>query len=276
MRFANWGGAICAAALLGACTAGDPYSYYAQSKKRDGLFRTEFAPADAPYTNNDLVRNFESIAFHSEFRRDGERLVQAKTEKHLARWEKPVRYRLEGAGVTGADRSEYAALSRRLSELTGLDIRETAGRGDITVRIFGPAERLEFVRDLRRRGLEGKFRLISRWAASDNFPCVGQIGFAKEEGGEIISALIMVKDELQGDYRRLCIHEEFVQTLGLINDDASVRPSIFNDDQEFALLTEHDEFLLRMLYDPSLTAGMTLADARPLLPEIIGKLRPDG
>jgi len=46
----------------------------------------------------------------------------------------------------------------------------------------------------------------------------------------------------------------------LANDSPSARPSIFNDDDEFALLTTHDEMLLKMLYDKRLSAGMT-ADA---------------
>ena len=46
------------------------------------------------------------------------------------------------------------------------------------------------------------------------------------------------------------------------------RPSLYNPSIEFALLTEHDETLLRMLYDPRLHPGMTAEQIRPLLPEI--------
>jgi hypothetical protein len=48
-----------------------------------------------------------------------------------------------------------------------------------------------------------------------------------------------------------------------------VRPSIFNDDGEFALLTEHDEHLLRILYDPRLKPGMTAEEAMPLVRRIV-------
>ena len=56
--------------------------------------------------------------------------------------------------------------------------------------------------------------------------------------------------------------------MGLPNDSPQARPSLFNDDLEFALLTEHDAILLRMLYDPRLRPGMTADEARPLLPAI--------
>ena len=56
--------------------------------------------------------------------------------------------------------------------------------------------------------------------------------------------------------------------MGLPNDSPEARPSLFNDSLEFAFLTEHDEILLRMLYDPRLRPGMSIAEAGPLLPAI--------
>ena len=58
------------------------------------------------------------------------------------------------------------------------------------------------------------------------------------------------------------------QGLGLPNDSPLARPSIFNDDEEFALLTRHDELLLTMLYDDRLTPGMTPDEARPVLQQL--------
>jgi hypothetical protein len=61
------------------------------------------------------------------------------------------------------------------------------------------------------------------------------------------------------------VHEEVAQGLGLPNDSPRARPSIFNDDEEFSLLTPHDEALLRILYDPRLTPGLTPEAARPMV-----------
>ena len=60
--------------------------------------------------------------------------------------------------------------------------------------------------------------------------------------------------------------------MGLANDSPAARPSVFNDDEEFALLTRHDELLLRMLYDPRLRPGMTEAEARPIITDIATEL----
>ena len=95
-------------------------------------------------------------------------------------------------------------------------------------------------------------------------------------GKTYLAVALAVRMMRQGLYRRLCFHEEISQSLGLFNDDPTVRPSIFNDDDEFALLTTHDEYLLRILYDPRLKAGMTADEAMPVVARIVEELRPGG
>ncbi|MEO1065715.1 MAG: DUF2927 domain-containing protein, partial [Actinomycetota bacterium] len=97
-----------------------------------------------------------------------------------------------------------------------------------------------------------------------------------DQPGVIEFVLVLLKDETRGALRESCYHEEFAQFMGLMNDDDRVRPSIFNDDEEFAFLTEHDTWLLRMLYDDRLRPGMTAEEVRPLLRPIIDRLRPVG
>jgi hypothetical protein len=82
------------------------------------------------------------------------------------------------------------------------------------------------------------------------------------------TAVAVVRAELPDLLRRSCLHEELAQAMGLANDWPGARPSIFNDDEEFALLTRHDEILLQMLYDPRLSPGMTADQARPLVTQL--------
>ncbi|MEM7441648.1 MAG: DUF2927 domain-containing protein, partial [Pseudomonadota bacterium] len=83
-----------------------------------------------------------------------------------------------------------------------------------------------------------------------------------------IGSVVVVKAENPPRLRKSCIQEEMSQALGLANDGANIRPSIFNDDEEFAYLTAHDEFLLKMLYDPRLADGMTPATQAPILRQV--------
>ncbi len=97
-----------------------------------------------------------------------------------------------------------------------------------------------------------------------------------ETGGRpvYVAAIAIIRDEHPSLLRRSCVHEEVAQGLGLPNDSPSARPTIFNDDEEFALLTPHDELLLRMLYDrrlqPGLRPGEDRATIRQIAEELIG------
>ena len=84
--------------------------------------------------------------------------------------------------------------------------------------------------------------------------------------------MAVIRAELPPLLRTSCIHEELAQGMGLANDSPGARPSIFNDDEEFALLTRHDELLLRILYDPRLRPGMSEAEAAPIVRRIATEL----
>ncbi len=84
----------------------------------------------------------------------------------------------------------------------------------------------------------------------------------------------MIRAEHPDLLRLSCLHEEIAQGLGLANDSPLARPSIFNDDEEFGLLTTHDEYLLKMLYDPRIRPGMTAEEAIPVARTIANELLP--
>ena len=89
---------------------------------------------------------------------------------------------------------------------------------------------------------------------------------------EYTAAIILIKSEHSRLMRKSCIHEEMAQSLGLSNDSKIARPSIFNDDEEFAFLTTHDENLLKILYDNRLKPGMNNKDALPIVTKIAKEL----
>jgi hypothetical protein len=86
----------------------------------------------------------------------------------------------------------------------------------------------------------------------------------------------LIRGEHPDLMRLACIHEELAQGLGLANDSPRARPSIFNDDEEFGLLTSHDELLLKMLYDGRLETGMAAAEAAPIARVIARELMNSG
>jgi hypothetical protein len=93
-----------------------------------------------------------------------------------------------------------------------------------------------------------------------------------QNDGAYTKAVAVIRAEHPDLFRLSCIHEEIAQGLGLSNDSPLARPSIFNDDEEFGLLTSHDEMLLRMLYDDRLVPGMSSDEARPLIAEMADEI----
>ncbi len=266
---------VAGAALAGCTTSTVETRYQALTDfyERTGRMRTETAPRDAPFDNEDLVRNFESIAFHTEFARSDE-LTAERTPTKLLKWEGEVRWQLEGDGATKADAESYRRLTARLEGLTGLEFVETDENPHVFILIAGDELREVFIETLRERDVLDRMRLIEEWSRNDVYPCVGQIGHAGEGEDRRQQAMIVIKAETRGLLRESCIHEELVQALGLLNDDERARPSIFNDDQEFALLTTHDEYLLRILYDPRLEPGMTAQEGMPIVRRIVEEIGP--
>jgi hypothetical protein len=240
--------------------------------------RDERAPADAPYSNADLARNFERIVFYSEFTlRDGA-LEPEERETPLTKWRRPIRYELVGDAVTAEDRETYAALARRFSAVTGLDIREAAQdeEDNLLILILSRQARLRAAAFLEEIGAGTNEGLIYRLRTDDySIPCAATVGAARRDPA-IVQGIILIKAETSGLLRRSCAHEEFAQVLGPGNDFAGARPSIFNDDGEFALLTEHDEYILRVLYDRRLRPGMNREEAMPIARRIIEEIRPEG
>ena len=267
--------ALAAGALVAGCalTTDQLYSQALERYAAAGLMRTEYDPADAPFTNADLARDFERIAFHMEFE-EGEDLVQNSTPVTLVKWDGPVRWQRTGDGATPQDFAAYRDYTGRLSRLTGLDFIETDVEPDILVMIATPILRAAFVEKIDADGSGARMPLMREWARNDLYPCVGQVGRSREGGKWRNKATIVIKSETKGVLRDSCIHEEMAQTLGLLNDDGDSRPSIFNDDQEFALLTRHDELLLQILYDPRLKAGMSAAQGMPIVRRIIDEIGP--
>jgi len=111
-------------------------------------------------------------------------------------------------------------------------------------------------------------QLAAEWRDSEFERCLA-ITTRGRSSNVTETAHIYIKAELRPIWRETCIIEEMTQSLGLLNDDPRVQPSIFNDDGTYLTLTTHDEFLLRILYDRRIRPGMRSIEAAPIAAEII-------
>ena len=98
-------------------------------------------------------------------------------------------------------------------------------------------------------------------------------GFRKDDEFRIVhSDVILVADA--GDFIFYdCVYEELLQSLGPINDTDTVPWTMFNDDVQMGFFGVYDQYILNILYHPRIRAGMTRAQVRALLPEIMPEVR---
>ncbi len=219
-----------------------------------------------------LARTFETVVFHDEYASGSDPWRRAATSAGaLRRWSAPVRITVAfGAGVpqeqAAADRILIDAYARRLARVTGHPVSTVRSGGNFHV-VFASQDDRAW---LRRR--------LPEWVPSNDrrtykvfdrpprsIRCL-VVAFAGTSNPHVYTrAVALIRSELPDLMRIGCIHEELAQGLGAANDSPHAHPSVFNDDDAFALLTGHDETLLGMLYDPRLEPGMSAHQARPLV-----------
>lgn len=248
----------------------------AEANMRDlGKMRTEYSPKDAPFTYGDLVQNFSQIALQNEYTISDGRFVEGRSQTFLRRWEGPVRVGTIFGNSTSDDEArlnniEVSKYTRRLARLTNLDMRTTSAKSaNFLVLFLNEEEQKQFADTLPSLLSAISPAVVDAFRNSPRNIFCAAFAFTKPgQKGVYGNVLILVKSEHSDFMRKSCVHEEMAQAMGLTNDSLDARPSIFNDDEEFAFLTRHDEILLRMLYDRRLKAGMENYEVVPLLPAI--------
>lgn len=246
-----------------------------------GLLRTDGGGPDTPFTDTQLTRNFIRIALFDEYIIDANELRASPTESKLRRWEQPVRMSVQFGASTSAeqrvkDKANVTAFAQRLSRISGLPISQTNNDPNYFVLFLSENDRL--VSEARLRQIvpgiaQSSLRAIL--ALPRDQLCI-VVAFSEPGRSEYTKAVAVIRDEHPDLMRKSCIHEELAQGLGLANDSPAARPSIFNDDEEFGLLTTHDELLLKMLYDKRLSSGMDAAQAAPIAKIIATELTGGG
>ena len=67
--------------------------------------------------------------------------------------------------------------------------------------------------------------------------------------------------------------EEILQGLGPLNDDSTLKYSVFNDQSRISKFTKHDRYLMNMLYHPSIKPGMRESDVMEIMPQVLADVR---
>ena len=244
--------AIVAAAFLAspAIAAGTDVSAITAKKRNE---KTDFTDAQ-------IVEGFLKTTFGAEYQLAG------KVDR-IRKFDKPVR-----VFITGVDRPDR---SRQIEAVTA-DIGEHIDHLDIGVTTNRNEANL-IVQLVRDRDLDRSIRksygttTARKIKTSLNPQCLS--GFRKNDRYEIEHAEVILTVD-SGDFVFLdCAYEEMLQSLGPINDTRSVPWTMFNDAVSMGFFDTYDRYLLNMLYDPRIKAGMSVDQVRPLLPAILKDVR---
>jgi hypothetical protein len=210
------------------------------------------------FTDSEIIEGFLKIAFGAEYHLAGR-------VDRIRKYEVPVRVFADG---NRADRKAQlskvvADIARRVQHLD-IAMAENSDGANVVVKL------------VRDRDL---FRTISTFYGSERAreihasldpQCLS--GFRKNDSFEIEhSDVILTVDN--GDFTFLdCAYEELLQSLGPIND-TNVPWTMFNDNVSMGFFDLYDQYLMNMLYDRRIRPGMTVAEVKAVLPDVLADVR---
>jgi hypothetical protein len=212
------------------------------------------------FTNDEIKDGFFKIAFKAEMQ------IDAPVER-IRKFDEPVRIFVDSKGLPDR-RSEIAAVVADIrSRVNHLDVAVTDDRAAANFVV-----RLVAERDLGRtiRSLYGSER-AKQIQHSLHPECLSGIG--KDKLYRIRRAEVILPVDA-GEFTFYdCAYEELLQALGAINDDPSVPWTMFNDDVQMGFFDVYDQYLLNVLYDPRIRAGMTKEEVEGVLPDVLATAR---
>jgi DUF2927 family protein len=212
------------------------------------------------FTDSEIIEGFFKTAFGAEYHLAGR-------VDRIRKYDMPVRVFADGAARSDR-RAQLAKVVADIGQrIQHLDIAMAASSEDANVIV-----NLVRDRDLSRTitSFYGSERAKEIRASLDP-QCLS--GFRKNEKFEIEhSDVILTVDS--GDFVFLdCAYEELLQSLGPINDTSSVPWTMFNDEVSMGFFDVYDQYILNLLYDPRVKAGMTVQEVRAVLPEVLADVR---
>src|SRR3954470_365123 len=211
------------------------------------------------FTDSEIVEGFLKTAFGAEYHLAGR-------VDRIRKYDGPVRVFADGnrADRKGQIVKVVTDIARRVQHLN-IAMADSSDDANVVVKLVRD-------RDLYRTITTSYGAERAREIRSSLDPqCLS--GFRKNERFEIEhSDVILTVDN--GDFIFLdCAYEELLQSLGPINDTNAVPWTMFNDNVQMGFFDVYDQYILNILYHPSIKAGMTVAEVNTVLPRVLTEVR---
>jgi hypothetical protein len=230
------------------------------------------APADVPaiaahqrsekknFTDSEITNGFFRTAFGAEYHLAGR-------VDRIRKYERPVRVFIDAAHRADR-RTQFAGVVADIARhVQHLDLAVTPERDAANVVVTMVRDH-DLDRTMSELYGSDKARDIRK---SLDPQCLS--GFRKDDSFAIINSDVLLTVD-NGDFIFFdCAYEEMLQALGPINDTNSVPWTMFNDAVQMGYFDIYDQYILNILYDPRVRAGMTVNEVRDILPEVLTDVR---
>jgi hypothetical protein len=246
--------AIALSALVAAAVwPADARAEHPEIAKRRAAERTTFTDAE-------IIDGFYRIVFGAEFHVSG-------NVDRIRKYEKPVRVHTDSRARPDRRKQVATVVDDIRSKIRHLDIAMADNRKEANVTVTLVRDR-DIEKTIRQfYGREQAARIVKSLEPQ----CLS--GFRKDELFRIEHSDVIVVVDAGEFIFRDCIYEELLQALGPINDDDDLPWTMFNDDVQMGFFGVYDQYLLNILYDPRIRAGMTKEQVKELLPAILPDVR---
>jgi hypothetical protein len=212
------------------------------------------------FTDSEIIDGFFKITFGAEFHLAGR-------VDRIRKYDVPIRVFIDNRASPDRTAQVAAVIADIADHVRDLDIARTSRREDANVVVTLVRDR-DLARTIRALYGVNRARRIQR---SLEPQCLS--GFRKDESFRIQHSDVLLVADVSDFVFYDCVYEELLQALGPINDDPTVPWSMFNDNVQMGFFGTYDQYILNILYDPRIRPGMTPAQVRALLPQVLPSVR---
>lgn len=212
------------------------------------------------FTDAEIISGFLKTAFGAEYHLAGR-------VDRIRKYEKPIRVFIDAANRPDRRTQIVAVVTDIALRVQHLDIAVTETRDDANVVVTMVRDR-DLFRTMTSLYGSDKAREIR---SSLDPQCLS--GFRKNDNFEILNSDVLLTVD-NGDFTFFdCAYEELLQSLGPINDTNAVQWTMFNDNVQMGFFDIYDQYIMNILYDPRIRAGMTVSEVREVLPDVLTSVR---
>jgi hypothetical protein len=232
----------------------------ASGSKEDPEITQRKATERKTFTDEEIIDGFFRVVFGAEFRVSG-------GVDRIRKFETPIRVYADSRAKPDRRAQLAEVIADIRSKVRNLDIAMVDKRKEANV----------VVTLIRDRDVE---KTIKRFYGKEQGEKIVQSlepqclsGFKKDELFRIQHSDIIIAVDA-GDFIFYdCVYEEVLQSLGPINDDDKLPWTMFNDDVQMGFFDIYDQYIMNLLYDPRIRAGMSKEQVKELLPKILPEVR---